>query len=89
MLGSRKKRRPGNIWKYFLIFINISTIVDHVRLQFVGIHEGVAHPVVHRGHLAAPHGLIHHGVLVFYVMNRVLDGGITGESLLLDTTLNT
>ena len=53
------------------------------------IDEGVTHAVVDRGHLAAPHGLIHHGVLVFYVMNRILDGGITRESLLLDTALNT
>ena len=69
--------------------IFVSTIVDHIRLQFVGIDEGVAHPVVHRRHGRAPHGIIHHGVLVFYVMNRVLDGGITRESLLLDTSLNT
>ena len=63
-------------------------VVDHVRLQLVRVEEGVAHPVVDRGHLAVPHGLLHHGVLVFYVMDRVLDGGVTREGLLLDTALN-
>ena len=64
------------------------TVIDHISLKFVRVNEGVTHPVVDCGHLAGPHGLLHDGVLVLHVMDGVLDAGVQGEGVLLDTLLN-
>ena len=64
------------------------SVIDHISLKFVLVNKGVTHSVVNCGHLAGPHGLLHDGVLVLHVMDGVLDTGVQGEGVLLDTPFN-